>query len=189
MQSDALNIIKSRVSTLQLGQDIGLKPDAHGFCRCPYHDDHHASLKLYPSDKGFYCFSCHQSGDVISLAQHEWCTDFMTTLQRLDDMYHLGLDLNGKKSTDQERLAALQKQKEEERERKAQKALAALTLLCYWTANDLYEDLLERVAQNAPGPFDDWPDDFCQDLDNISRAGLQMEFWNDEMMVRMMNRK
>jgi hypothetical protein len=31
---------------------------------CPFHDDHHPSLKLYPDH--FHCFGCHASGDVIT---------------------------------------------------------------------------------------------------------------------------
>ena len=31
---------------------------------CPFHDDHHPSLKLYPDH--FHCFGCHESGDVIA---------------------------------------------------------------------------------------------------------------------------
>ena len=29
---------------------------------CPFHNDHHPSLKL---DKRYYCFACGESGDVI----------------------------------------------------------------------------------------------------------------------------
>ena len=31
---------------------------------CPFHDDHHPSLKLYPDH--YHCFGCHESGDVIT---------------------------------------------------------------------------------------------------------------------------
>ena len=30
---------------------------------CPFHNDHHPSMKVYPDH--YYCFGCHDSGDVI----------------------------------------------------------------------------------------------------------------------------
>lgn len=43
---------------------IGI-PVRHGFAICPFHGDSNASMRVYPDDRGFYCFGCHQGGDVI----------------------------------------------------------------------------------------------------------------------------
>lgn len=37
---------------------------------CPKHSDSDPSLHLYPEDRGFYCFSCNEGGDGLSLLSH-----------------------------------------------------------------------------------------------------------------------
>ena len=59
------SIVKQSVTPRQAASFYGLKPDRNGMCRCPFHDDHTPSLKLY--DDHFYCFGCGASGDVIDL--------------------------------------------------------------------------------------------------------------------------
>ena len=54
--------IRAAVPTIQAAKDYGLDVGRHGMARCPFHDDHHPSLKL---DKRYYCFACGESGDVI----------------------------------------------------------------------------------------------------------------------------
>jgi len=54
--------IKAAVTTRQAAESFGLTVDKHGMTLCPFHDDHHPSLKL---DKRYYCFACGKSGDVI----------------------------------------------------------------------------------------------------------------------------
>lgn len=57
--------VKQSVTTRQAAKAYGLEVDVHGMALCPFHDDHHPSLKL---DQRFYCFGCGASGDVIDFA-------------------------------------------------------------------------------------------------------------------------
>ena len=54
--------VKQSVTARQAAKVYGLEVDVHGMALCPFHDDHHPSLKL---DQRFYCFGCGASGDVI----------------------------------------------------------------------------------------------------------------------------
>jgi DNA primase len=54
--------IKAAVTTRQAAEDYGLAVDRSGMALCPFHEDHHPSLKL---DRRYYCFGCGESGDVI----------------------------------------------------------------------------------------------------------------------------
>lgn len=54
--------VKQSVTARQAAKAYGLEVDIHGMALCPFHEDHHPSLKL---DERFYCFGCHASGDVI----------------------------------------------------------------------------------------------------------------------------
>ena len=54
--------IKAAVTTRQAAESFGLAVSEDGMALCPFHDDHHPSLKL---DKRYYCFACAATGDVI----------------------------------------------------------------------------------------------------------------------------
>lgn len=54
--------VKHAVITKQVAERYGLEVDKHGMSLCPFHEDHHPSLKL---DERYYCFGCHATGDVI----------------------------------------------------------------------------------------------------------------------------
>ena len=54
--------IKAAVTTRQAAESFGIRVNKNGMALCPFHDDHHPSLKL---DKRYYCFACGESGDVI----------------------------------------------------------------------------------------------------------------------------
>lgn len=57
--------IKRMVGMRQTAEFYGYQVNGKGLCLCPFHKDNHPSLKIYPHDKGFYCFSCGQGGDVV----------------------------------------------------------------------------------------------------------------------------
>lgn len=54
--------IKAAVTTRMAAENFGLAVNHSGMALCPFHDDHHPSLKL---DKRYYCFGCGEKGDVI----------------------------------------------------------------------------------------------------------------------------
>lgn len=70
--SDLFMAVKETVSALDAGKRYGMEPTYQGFCRCCFHSERTASLKLYAGTSvddhsGFYCFGCHTGGDVIKL--------------------------------------------------------------------------------------------------------------------------
>lgn len=54
--------VRAAVTTRQAAIFYGLKVRANGMTCCPFHSDKHPSLKV---DERYYCFGCHQTGDVI----------------------------------------------------------------------------------------------------------------------------
>ena len=87
-------IIRSTVSAVEVGKMLGLNPDHGGRCRCFLHGGDHKNLKLYGPGRGYYCFVCHASGDVIHLVQEYSKCSFMDALQWINDAFGLHLDLN-----------------------------------------------------------------------------------------------
>lgn len=42
----------------------GIEVNSNGFCKCPFHGEKTASFKVYGNR--YYCFGCHEHGDVIT---------------------------------------------------------------------------------------------------------------------------
>ena len=59
----------------------GIEINRAGFCRCPFHTEKTASMKIYA--QSFYCFGCGAGGDVIDFVRlYERC-DFKTAFRML----------------------------------------------------------------------------------------------------------
>ena len=57
--------IKIRYLVPDVARREGITVTRSGFCRCIYHSEKTASMKLY--EHSWYCFGCGRSGDVIDL--------------------------------------------------------------------------------------------------------------------------
>ncbi len=58
-------LVKGGVTPAQAAENYGWKVTRDNRCCCPFHNDHHPSMKL--NDDYFYCFTCQESGDVTKL--------------------------------------------------------------------------------------------------------------------------
>ena len=54
--------IKEYLTALQAAEQYGIKINRNKMACCPFHDDHHPSMKI---DQNYYCFACGAKGDVI----------------------------------------------------------------------------------------------------------------------------
>ena len=63
--SSVFEAVKRMVSVPVAAEDCGLEVNSAGMVRCPFHEDHTPSMKLYMDH--FYCFGCGKHGDVIDL--------------------------------------------------------------------------------------------------------------------------
>lgn len=62
-------------------RQYGIEINRAGFCRCPFHNERTASMKIYA--QSFYCFGCGAGGDVIDFVRlYEHC-DFKTAFRML----------------------------------------------------------------------------------------------------------
>ena len=62
-------------------RQYGIEINRAGFCRCPFHNERTASMKIYA--QSFYCFGCGVGGDVIDFVRlYERC-DFKTAFRML----------------------------------------------------------------------------------------------------------
>lgn len=109
MLPDITESIKQTVSMIDVCNRYGLPLNRAGFCQCPFHNERTASFKAYPGDKGFCCFGCHESGDVIDFVMRYFNLPFRDALARINEDFSLGFDLRA--PLNREDVARIQKHK------------------------------------------------------------------------------
>lgn len=55
--------VKAAVTARQAAEYYGFQVNRSGMICCPFHSDKHPSMKV---DERYYCFGCHETGDVIN---------------------------------------------------------------------------------------------------------------------------
>ena len=149
-----IETIKAAVSPADAAKRYGLKVGRNGMARCPFHDDHHPSLRLY--DDHIYCFACASHGDVIDLTAKLLGVSTPEAIRRLEEDF--GLGGNETSSPIKPARPHLSRFREDE-------------LFCLSTLTE-YERLLRRwkteYAPKTPNdPIDDRFVEACQMLDRI----------------------
>lgn len=169
--------VKSSVSCRSLLEANGVAVK-HGFAKCPLHGDTDASLKVYDNGRGWCCYGCHKGGDVINLARELYGIGFSSAIERLNDEFNIGLDLNSK-PPQKEAFAWKAKQireKYEQLEAERRKAKAEKAYLDWLYVYRMIEDLL---ADNEPDLKGEWSEEFCRLLTMRSIAKVRTEetYW------------
>ena len=113
--------IKDRVTVRDICDLYGIRVDNHGFANCPFHTERTASLKVYPDDRGFHCFGCGKTGDVIDFAKELNHISAHEAAELINNEMHLGLSI-GRPMSLSERLRADRIARERAREREKEDA-------------------------------------------------------------------
>ncbi len=58
---------------------------------CPFHDEKGASFSVRPDKGFFYCFGCHESGDVFAFVMKKQSLDFVDAVRHLARKYNIDL--------------------------------------------------------------------------------------------------
>lgn len=135
--ADKAGEIKRLVPMTQAAPFYGLEVRGDGFCRCPFHGEKTASMKVYDGERGWHCFGCHEGGSVIDFVMKLFGLSFVDAEKRLSDDFRLDLftDDQDPQARQRARIAATERKKAlEERDRQH---------LAVWQR---YSDALEAFA-------------------------------------------
>lgn len=135
--ADKAGEIKRLVPMSQAAPFYGLEVRGDGFCRCPFHGEKTASMKVYDGERGWHCYGCHEGGSVIDFVMKLFGLSFVDAEKRLSDDFRLDLftDDQDPKARQKARIAATERKKAlEERDRQH---------LAVWQR---YSDALEAFA-------------------------------------------
>ena len=86
--SSVFEAVKAALPVRAAAERFGLEVNYAGMVRCPFHDDHTPSMKLY--DDHFYCFGCGRHGDVVDLTAELFCIPPYDAACKLADDFGVG---------------------------------------------------------------------------------------------------
>ena len=112
------DIVRETVSARDYAALIGLPINRSGFAQCPFHSgDRTGSLMLYKGTRGWHCFGCGASGDVIELAKRYYGLTFTQAIVKVSQDAGVQIPMDGQVTVDQAKVFHEARQKREQRER------------------------------------------------------------------------
>lgn len=162
--SESVQLAKQAVSALEVAGALGLQPNRYGRCACPIHGGRDRNLKLFPGEKGYYCFVCHAGGDVIDLVQQVNGCGLRDAVAWLDRTFHLGLNIDSPEDTERQKAVRRAIQQRQERRRESERERTALhnTQL---EALTLGMELDRLIEASRPHRYsEEWSEAFCTAL-------------------------
>ena len=143
--------VKANVTVRQAAERYGLKATRSGMCCCVFHDDRHPSMKL--NDRYYYCFGCHESGDVISLVSK------LTGLTPYDAAIRLAEDFHLNSGDDARPVREI-----------------VTPVYCSCVLRAYKEQLKERMSELAPADEEDsLSDEFCEAVKECANVHILLE--------------
>lgn len=159
--------IKDRISAKEAFTFYGIAINQKGFANCPFHRERTASMKVYDGNRGYYCFGCGKSGDVIAFVRDYFGLSFVDAIKKLNKDFSLGFPIGEKISRNRQRYIAKQaynrrkaiKDREKEKERLESE---------YWAAFDEVLRLNRQLEQYKPKTEDEeWHPKYVEAAQNI----------------------
>ena len=68
---------------------------------CPFHDDHHPSMKVSPNRGTYHCYSCDAKGDAIKFVQEKEHVSFPEAVRRLANKH--GISIPSEEKSEEEK--------------------------------------------------------------------------------------
>lgn len=173
---DFAMIIKQSVSTESACQRYGVEINNRGFACCPFHLEKTPSMKVYPKEKGFHCFGCGASGDVIKFVQMYFNLSFQESIKKINLDFGLGLDIDGKPTRGMLQYVAKQQYLRKKEEKKKDEEKTAIDRE-YFEMIDRLDESKKIVKTMRPKNKDEPPSEvFLVSLALIDRLNCELDY-------------
>lgn len=131
---DIIEQVKDKANIVEVTSEyISLKKQGVYYVGlCPFHDDHHPSMKVSPNRGTYHCYACDAKGDAIKFVQEKEHVSFPEAVRRLANKYSISIPSEEKS----------------EEEKKHDRLVANLYKTNAWVAK-FYVDALAKSADNS----------------------------------------
>lgn len=174
--------IKRSVSMPDICERYGIQRTRNGFISCPFHAEKTPSCKVYDGERGFYCFGCGKSGDVIDFVAAHFSLDMNESAKMLNRDFSLGLPLE-RKMTLREKYEIQARAKVREQENQRRKQERAEKFSRYFDAYSEWSRLDRQKTVYKPKTPEETPDPlFVEALQEIEDALFELEEAESEVI-------
>ena len=84
--------VKERVTARAVMERAGIVFNRSNMCRCPFHQDKTASMKVKPTDKKYFCFGCGEKGDAIDFVARYYNLSPKDAAMQIADEFGIAYD-------------------------------------------------------------------------------------------------
>jgi len=100
---DIIEQVKDKANIVEVTSEyISLKKQGVYYVGlCPFHDDHHPSMKVSPNRGTYHCYSCDAKGDAIKFVQEKEHVSFPEAVRRLANKY--GISIPSEEKSEEEK--------------------------------------------------------------------------------------
>ena len=169
--SNIFDAVNEAVPVPAAAERYGLHANRTGMVCCPFHDDHHPSLKL--NERYFYCFGCGAKGSVVDL------TAMLFNLSPYEAANKLAADFGVDASAAAPPVSPL-------------KSFRTDHLLCQRLLDSYLNLLLRWQRQYAPtSPGEEWDDRYveaCQMLESIDHMASMLTAGTLDQCIQVVDR-
>lgn len=175
MQVNFGDEIKSRLTMKEVAEMYGFHVNRRANTMlCPFHDDHHNSMHVYPGKRGFFCYSCSAGGSVIDFVMKYFNLSFMDACRKMNEDFRLGLPI-GEELTEQQRREAAEAARKRQAAMEAKRNEEKVLFTAYHAALDRYCFLDRLKIENTPtGPDDPIKPEFAYAVKRIDAAWCEV---------------
>ena len=167
------NEIKQRLNTKDVLTTYGIETNSKWFACCPFHNEKTASFKVYDGDRGYYCFGCGESGDVITFVQKFFNLSFSEALSKIDTDF--GLNIYSERTFEDIRRSHYQQMAVKAKKERAKREKEALDNE-YWKAFDEWKRLDDnRRIYKPKSPDEDLHPLFVESLQKLEHQIFILE--------------
>lgn len=146
--------LKESISMQDVCSRYGIEVNSKGFAICPFHSEKTASMRIYPGHRGFCCFGCGESGDIIHFVEKYFNIPFHAAVSKLALDFGLVTAPSKRISiidVQRQGRAEWERKRQKQREKKAAEEIEAN----YWKTFDAYIALEDFVKEHAALMDDD----------------------------------
>lgn len=137
-----LAFVKEKVSIVRLFKELGFDvrdTEREHQVSCPFHDDRHASSRIFPDQDRFWCWTCGKGGDIIWIVQETFKLNFIQAVEWLEKTFDCRYEESGYERRFSEALRRMQE---------AEKPAAESAEAYWWSRHRLLVDALTAYRQD-----------------------------------------
>lgn len=107
-----IDLVKSQVSMMDIANYYGMRVNRKGYVLCPFHNDKHPSMQVFPGHikkDGYYCRSCGYGGSIFSFVMKYENKTFEESVRMVADVFNIKISDGNNLNEDTKKKAAFQK--------------------------------------------------------------------------------